>query len=97
MEIKGIMKERFATQSGVSERSGNPWRTDSYLMTIPGSREKHIAFEVRGEDRCKGWEEFMKNLPANTPVLVKYEIDERMYQDRWFNTVEAWNIEVTNW
>ena len=39
----------------------------------------------------------MKNLAANTPVLIKFEIDARQYQDRWFNSIEAWNIEVTNW
>lgn len=97
MEVKGILKERLTTQTGVSPRSGQPWRTDSYLVVIPGSREKHIVFEVRGDERCKGWDEFMKNLAANTPVLIKFEIDARQYQDRWFNIVEAWNIEVTNW
>lgn len=97
MEIKGILKACVSSQKGVSERTGNPWRTDEYLIVVPGQYEKKICVEVRGEERCKGWENFFKGLQDNTPVLVKFEINARQYQDRWYNSIEAWNIEVTTW
>lgn len=55
MEVKGILKERVGSTSGVSQRTGNKWRTDEWLVVIPGPYEKKINFEVRGEDRCKQW------------------------------------------
>ena len=102
MEVKGILKERVGSTSGVSQRTGNKWSTDEWLVVIPGPYEKRINFEVRGEDRCKQWEQFYNGMPdKNTPVLVKFEVNAREFvkdgQTRWLNAVEAWNIEVTTW
>jgi hypothetical protein len=53
---------------------------------------------VRGVDRCKQWEDFFNGMPSKeAPVLIKYEIDAREYDGRWFNSIEAWNIEITTW
>ena len=98
MEVKCILKERVGSTSGVSQRTGNKWRTDEWLVVIPGPYEKKINFEVRGEDRCKQWEQFYNGLPdKNAPVMIKFEINAREYDGKWFNSVEAWNIEVTTW
>ena len=98
MEIKGILKACVSTQSGTSQRTGNAWRTDEWLMVIPGPREKKIKFEVRGVDRCKQWQDFFNGMPdKNAPVIVKFEIDAREHNGRWFNTVEAWDISISQW
>ena len=102
MEVKGIIKMRTNSQSGTSERTGNQWRTDEYLVVIPGQYEKKINFEVRGVDRCKQWEQFVEVMPdKNAPVLIKFEINAREVtkdgQTRWYNSIEAWNIEITTW
>ena len=36
MEVKGIIKMRTNSQSGTSQRTGNQWRVDEYLVVIPG-------------------------------------------------------------
>jgi hypothetical protein len=66
---------------------------------VPGQRERKIKFEVRGIERCEQWKNFFDGMPNRdvTPVLVKFEIDAREYEGKWFNTIEAWNIEVTQW
>ena len=98
MEIKGILNACVATQSGTSQRTGNAWRTDEWLMVIPGPREKRIKFEVRGLDRCKQWQDFFNGMPdKNAPVIVKFEIDAREYEGKWFNTIEAWDICISQW
>lgn len=98
MEVKCILKACVGSQSGTSQRTGNPWRTDEYLAVISGQHERKIKFEVRGVDRCKQWEDFFNGMPnKEAPVLIKYEIDAREYDGRWFNTIEAWNIEITTW
>lgn len=98
MEVKCILKACVGSQSGTSQRTGNPWRADEYLAVIPGQHERKIKFEVRGVDRCKQWEDFFNGMPnKEAPVLIKYEIDAREYDGRWFNTIEAWNIEITTW
>jgi hypothetical protein len=83
---------------GTSQRTGNPWRTDEYLAVIPGQFEKKIKFEVRGVERCQQWEQFFDGMPdKNAPVLVKFEIDAREYEGKWFNSIQAWDIAITTW
>jgi hypothetical protein len=98
MEIKGILKNRTNSQSGTSQRTGQQWRTDEWLVVIPGQYEKKINFEVRGVERCKQWEDFFNGMPdKNAPVMIKFEINAREYDGRWFNSVEAWDIAITTW
>ena len=98
MQVKGILKQRVGTKSGTSQRTGNHWRTDEWLVVIPGPYEKKINFEVRGDDRCQQWEQFYNGMPdKNAPVLINFEIDAREYEGRWFNSVQAWSIEITSW
>ena len=92
------MKARVDSSMGTSQRTGNPWRTDEYLAVIPGQFEKKIKFEVRGVERCQQWEQFFENMPdKNAPVLVKFEIDAREHEGRWFNSIQAWDIAITTW
>ena len=99
MEIKGILVNRVNTSIGTSKTTGNPWRTDEYLLKVPVQRERKIKFEVRGVERCEQWKNFFDNMPNRdvTPVLVKFEIDAREYEGKWFNTIEAWDIAITSW
>ena len=98
MEIKGILQGCVGTQSGTSQQTGNAWQTDDWLLIIPGQRQRQVKFEVRGVDRCKQWQEFYEGMPNHdSPVLIKFEIDAREYNGRWFNTVDAWDISVTQW
>ena len=98
MEIKGILKACVGTQNGVSQRTGNAWQTDEWLVVIPGRYERKMCFSVKGVERCRQWKEFFDGMPdKNLPVLIKFEIDAHEYQGRWFNEVEAWDINITSW
>lgn len=98
MEIKCILKARVDSSTGTSQRTGKPWRTDEYLAVIPGQFERNIKFEVRGVERCQQWEQFFDGMPnKNEPVLVKFEIDAREHDGRWFNSIQAWDIAITTW
>ena len=98
MEVKGILKACVNSQSGVSQRTGNKWRTDEWLVVIPGQYERKINFEVRGEDRCKQWQDFFEGMPdKNAPVLIKFEIDSHEHEGKWFVSIQAWDISISQW
>lgn len=98
MEVKGILKARVNSQCGTSQRTGNKWRTDEWLVVIPGQFERKICFEVRGEDRCNQWKNFAENMPdKNAPVLIKFEIDAREHDGRYYNSIQAWDISISQW
>ena len=98
MEIKGILKCCVGTQIGISQRTGNPWQTDEWLIVVPGPREKKVKVDVKGVDRCKQWQDFFANMPdKNAPVVIQLVIDAHEHEGRWFNTVEAWDICISQW
>ena len=75
------------TQSGVSQRSGNPWKSREYVVEIPGQYPRKICFKVFGEDRLKQF-----NLRKDEEVTVQFDIDAHEYNGRWFNEVRAYNV-----
>lgn len=95
MEVKGFLKGKVGTSNGVSQSNNTPWQTDEWLLYIPGMYEKRIKFEVRGVERCKQWDDFYNNMPnKDSYVMVKFEINAREYQGKYFNNVEAWDISI---
>ena len=98
MEIKGILKACVGSQSGTSARTGNQWQTDEYLIAVPGNYEKRVKVEVKGVERCKEWRTFFEGMPdKNQPVIVKFEINAREHDGKWFNAIEAWDIQPSQW
>ena len=75
------------TQSGVSQRSGNPWMSREYVIEIPGQYPKKMCFKIFGEDRLKQF-----NLRKDETVTVQFDIDAHEYNGRWFNEIQAYNI-----
>lgn len=95
MEIKGVLKAKLSDQTGTSAKTGNEWRTQEWLLVLPGQYAKHIKLEVRNSERCKQWDEFFENMPdKNAPVIVKFEIDAHEWNGKWFNTIDAWDISM---
>ena len=87
MEVTGKIIAAMPTQSGVSQRSGNPWMSREYVIEIPGQYPKKMCFKIFGEDRLKQF-----NLRKDEEVTVQFDIDAHEYQGRWFNEVRAYNV-----
>lgn len=88
MELVGTITVVMPPQSGTSQRTGNTWMRQEYVMEIPGSYPKHMAFTIFGEDRIKQF-----NLhQGEQNITVQFDIDAHEYQGRWFNEIRAYNI-----
>ena len=87
MEVTGKLIAAMPTQSGVSQRSGNPWMSREYVVEIPGQYPKKMCFKVFGEDRLKQF-----NLRKDETVTVQFDIDAHEYNGRWFNEIQAYNV-----
>lgn len=95
MEIKGFLKQKVGSRTGMSQQTGNQWQTDEWLLVIPGMYEKTIKLDVRGIDRCKQWDEFFNGMPdRNAYVTVSIDINAHENGGRWYNNIEAWNIAI---
>lgn len=88
MDLTGTITVVMPAQSGVSQRSGNPWMSQEYVMEIPGQWPRHIVFRIFGEDRIKQF-----NIQQGEQnVTIQFDIDAHEYNGRWFNEIRCYNV-----
>ena len=88
MDLTGTIIQVMPAQSGVSQRSGNAWMSQEYVMEIPGQWPRHIVFRIFGEDRIRQF-----NLQqGDQNVTIQFDIDAHEYNGRWYNEVRCYNV-----
>ena len=88
MDLTGTIIQVMPAQSGVSQRSGNAWMSQEYVMEIPSSYPKRMVFRIFGEDRIKQF-----NIQQGEQnVTIQFDIDAHEYNGRWFNEVRCYNV-----
>ena len=88
MDLTGTIIQVMPAQSGVSQRSGNAWMSQEYVLEVPGQWPRHIVFRIFGEDRIKQF-----NLQqGEQQVTIQFDIDAHEYNGRWFNEVRCYNV-----
>lgn len=83
--MTGIVTTILPERSGVSQRG--EWKSQSFVIETQEQYPKHLCFEVFGADRIAQF-----NIKGGETITVQFDIDARQYQDRWFNSIKAWNI-----
>lgn len=91
MEIEGRVLAVLPIQSGVAQSTGNAWQSQEFMLEyfwFPNqTRPSNAAFRIFGEDRIKEW-----NLKVGEEVKVRYHIEAREYNGRWYNDVRCDNV-----
>ena len=87
MDLSGKIIAILPATSGTSNRTGNPWMSQDYVIEVPGQYPRRMVFRVFGEDRIKQF-----NIQAGEDVTVQFDIDAHEYQGRWYNDIRAFNI-----
>ena len=85
MEMTGVVIAILPERSGTSQRG--EWKSQSFVIETQEQYPKHLCFEVFGADRIAQF-----NIKGGETITVQFDIDARQYQDRWFNSIKAWNI-----
>jgi hypothetical protein len=92
MEVTGKIRAIIPAQSGVSQRTGNTWMSQEYVMDYfwwPNQTQpSQMLFKVFSEDRIKQW-----NLQLNDEVKITFHIEAHEYDGRWFNEVRCTNVQ----
>ena len=87
MEVTGKIIAVMPANGGTSQRTGQTWMSQQYVIEVPGMYPKRMVFEVFGEERIRSF-----NIQNGQDVVVSFEIDAHEYQGRWFNEVRAWDV-----
>ena len=88
MEFTGRIIKVLEPRGGVSNRTGNPWKTQDFVIEeTMGQFPKRMTFNVFGEENLNRF-----NIQEGQEVTVSFDINAREYNGRWFNDVRAWNV-----
>ncbi len=87
MDLTGKIIAVLPASSGTSQRTGNSWMSQDYVIEVPGQYPKKCVFRVFGEDRIKQF-----NIQLGQDLTVSFDIDAHEYNGRWFNDIRAFNV-----
>ena len=90
MEFIGKIIAVLPEKGGVSNRTGNEWKAQEYVIedSASGQYPRRMCFEVFGADRIAQF-----NIQVGQELKVSFDIDANQWQDRWFNRIRAWKVE----
>jgi hypothetical protein len=87
MDLTGRIIAVLPASSGVSQRTGNPWMSQDYVIEVPGQFPRKCVFRVFGEDRIK-----LFNIQMGEDLTIQFDIDAHEFNGRWFNDIRAFNV-----
>jgi len=87
MEITGQVVAILAPTQGVSQRTGNSWVSQNYVIQTQEQYPKKICFKVFGSDRIAAF-----NIQNGEVITVCFDINANEYQGKWYNDVSCFSI-----
>lgn len=87
MEITGQITAIMPLKQGVSQRTGNEWMLQEYVIQTQEQYPKNIMFEVLGQNKIQAF-----NIQMGEVITVCFDISARENKGRWFNQVNCFSI-----
>lgn len=78
-----VMQKR----QGVSQRSGEMWESQSYVLEIDGRYTRRVLFEIFGSSAIA-----RANLQVGDFVTMMGEVEAHEYQGRWYNQIRCYDV-----
>ena len=87
MEAHGKIIAVLPAQGGVSQRTGNTWRSQQFVLETIEQYSKKIPFEVFGEERIKQF-----NIVQGEELTIHFDIDGSEWNGKWFPKIRCYNV-----
>ena len=89
VKLTGVITQALPPQYGVSQRTGNQWASQEYVMQHDnGQFEKYVSFRVMGQEKIAQF-----NIQVGQYITVCLDINAHEYNGRWYNEISAFKIE----
>ena len=75
-------------REGVSQSSGNPWKSQEYVIETQEMHPKKCCFGVFGAEKIQQF-----NIQLGEMLTVSIDINANEYQGRWYNKINAWQVQ----
>lgn len=89
MEHEGKVIAVLPVKSGTS-KSGKEWTTQEFVVETQEQYPKRACFVLFGKERIE-----QSNVQVGQELKVSFDIDAREWNGKWFNSLNAWKVELT--
>ena len=87
--LSGQVTAVLPLQQGVSQRSGQPWVSQDYILCHEqGQYPKSVCFKIFGEEKIKQFA-----IQQGEQLTVHLSIDCKQGQKGYFNDISCWKVE----
>lgn len=91
MDLQGKIIAVLPERGGVSNRTGQEWKAQSFVLETHESYPHKMVFDVFGSDRLARF-----NIQVGQEVMVSFDIDAHEYQGRWYNSIRAYDVRLVD-
>lgn len=89
VKLTGQITNVLPAQTGVSQRTGNPWMTQEYVMQHDnGQYPRFVSFRVSGQEKIAQF-----NIQVGQYITVSLDVNAHEYNGRWYNEISAFKVE----
>lgn len=88
IEVEGVIIKEYPAKEGVSKSTGNPWKSQEFVIQTKDQYPRACLFRVFGADRIAQF-----NIHQGDTVHVWLDINARPWQDRYFNDINAFRVD----
>lgn len=87
MQIQGKIIAILPAQQGVSQTTQKAWCRQEFVLETQERFPKKVCFQVFGADKIQQF-----NINIGDWLTVDIDIDAHEYKERWYNSINAWNV-----
>ncbi len=88
IEVEGVIIKEYPPKEGTSKSTGNPWKSQEFVIQTKDQYPRACLFRVFGADRIAQF-----NIHQGDTVHVWLDINARAWQDRYFNDINAFRVD----
>ncbi len=89
VELQGKVIVALPERSGTSSRG--EWKSQEFVIETHESYPKKMVFNVFGAERLQRF-----NVKVGQEVNVSFDIDAHEYNNRWFNSINAFDVRIVD-
>ena len=87
--LTGVVKDVLPLQQGVSQRTGNTWQSQDYVLEHePGQYAKSVCFKVFGGEKIANMA-----IKLGETITAHLNIDCHQGAKGYFNDIQCWKVE----
>lgn len=89
MEISGKCVKILGEQRFVSQRTGNEFVKNGFVIETSGEYPKKVCFTVIGSEKYANM-----HIEVGRSYNVSFDVESREWKERWFTELTAWRADA---